>query len=50
MNASQHLWAVAHALHPQDPAAARRWIKPLLRKLQAGPVVSLLNDLHTLAK
>ena len=22
-HASQHLWAVAHALHPQDEAAAR---------------------------
>ena len=49
-HASQHLWAVAHALHPEDEGAARAWIKPLLKKLKAGRAVSLLNDLHTLAK
>lgn len=49
-HASQHLWAVAHALHPEDEAAARTWIKPLIKKLKAGRAVSLLNDLHTLAK
>jgi hypothetical protein len=49
-HASQHLWAVAHALHPQDEAAARVWIKPLLKKLKAGRATALLNDLQTLAK
>jgi len=49
-HASQHLWAVAHALHPQDEAAARAWIKPLLKKLKAGRTASLLNDLQALAK
>lgn len=49
-HASQHLWAVAHALHPEDQAAARAWIKPLLKKLKAGRAASLLNDLRTLAK
>jgi len=49
-HASQHLWAVAHALHPQDQAAARAWIKPLLKKLKQGRSTSLLNDLHSLAK
>jgi hypothetical protein len=49
-HASEHLWAVAHALHPQDEAAARNWINPLLKKLKAGRVVSLLNDLNGLAK
>lgn len=49
-HASQHLWAVAHALHPEDEAAARVWIKPLLKKLKAGRAGSLLNDLETLAK
>ena len=29
-HALQHLWAVAHALHPEDEAAAAAWIKPLL--------------------
>lgn len=49
-HASQHLWAVAHALHPQDEAAARAWIQPLIKKLKAGRAVSLLNDLHNLAR
>ena len=49
-HASQHLWAVAHALHPQDEAAARLWIQPLIQKLKQGRAVSLLQDLHTLAK
>lgn len=49
-HASQHLWAVAHALHPEDEAAARTWIKPLLKKLKQGRALSLLNDLHTLVK
>jgi ssDNA-binding Zn-finger/Zn-ribbon topoisomerase 1 len=49
-HASQHLWAVAHGLHPENEAAARTWIKPLLKKLKAGRATSLLNDLHVLAK
>ena len=34
-HALQHLWAVAHALHPEDEAAAAAWIKPLKEKLLA---------------
>jgi hypothetical protein len=49
-HASQHLWAVANALHPDDPAAARKWIEPLLKKLKKGQAVSLLNDLRKLTK
>ena len=49
-HASQHLWAVAHALHPEDPTAARTWMAPLLKKLKGGRVAGLLNDLRTLAK
>jgi len=49
-HASQHLWAVAHALHPEDEAAARVWINPLLKKLKAGRAASLLNDLRTLTQ
>lgn len=49
-HASQHLWAVAHALHPEDEAAARAWIKPVLKKLKNGRVAPLLNDLRSLAK
>ena len=49
-HASQHLWAVAHALHPEDEAAARAWIAPLLNKLKRGRATALLNDLRVLAR
>jgi hypothetical protein len=49
-HASEHLWAVAHALHPDDDRAARQWVEPLLRQLQRGRVPALLKDLRTLVK
>jgi len=49
-HASQHLWAVAHALHPEDAAAARAWVQPLLQKLKNGRATALLKDLRALAK
>lgn len=49
-HASQHLWAVAHVLHPDDEPAARRWVEPLLQKLKSGRAPALLNDLRTLAQ
>jgi hypothetical protein len=49
-HASQHLWAVANALHPDNPTAARQWVEPLLKKLKHGRAVSLLNDLRKVAK
>ena len=49
-HASQHLWAVAHALHPEDEAAARAWIGPPLKHLKRGQTTTLLNDLRLLAK
>lgn len=49
-HASQHLWAVAHTLHPEDETAARAWVQPLLKKLKSGRAVALLKDLRTLAK
>jgi len=49
-HASQHLWAVAHALHPEDEPQARAWVSPLLQKLKRGRVPALLNDLRALAK
>jgi len=49
-HASQHLWAVAHALHPQEETQARAWVQPLLRKLKSGRAPALLNDLRTLAR
>ena len=49
-HASRHLWAVAHAPHPEDEVAARTWITPLLKKLKGGRVTALLNDLRAPAK
>jgi len=49
-HASQHLWAVAHALYPEDEAAAKTWMKPLLKKLKQGRVLGILKDLQGLAK
>jgi len=47
-HALQHLWAVAHALYPEDEAAAAAWIEPLKEKLlasQAAEVIEELDDL-----
>jgi hypothetical protein len=49
-HASQHLWAVARALHPDDETAARQWVEPMLKKLKSGRAPALLNDLHALTK
>lgn len=49
-HASQHLWAVAHALHPQDEVAARQWIEPLLKKLKAGRALKVINELEVVTR
>src|SRR5439155_18617812 len=40
-HALQHLWAIAHAVHPEDEVAAAAWSKPLKEKLldRQGPQV-----------
>ena len=43
-HASQHLWAVAHALHPQGDDA-RAWIVPLLHQLRHGGEAGVLHGL-----
>lgn len=48
-HASQHLWAVAHALHPEDARAAHEWIEPLLKKLKAGRPVKVIAELKAVA-
>ena len=45
---SQHLWSVAHALHPDDAAAAQAWIQPLLDKLQADQSCAVITELEQL--
>jgi hypothetical protein len=49
-HASEHLWAVAHALHPEADRAARQWVEPLLRQLQRGRAPAVLHDLRALVK
>jgi hypothetical protein len=36
---------VAHALQPEDEAAAAAWIKPLKEKLLAGDGVEVIDEL-----
>ena len=47
-HASQHLWAVAHTLHPEDAAAARAWVEPLLHQLRHGAETKVRQTLHDL--
>jgi len=49
-HASEHLWAVAHALHPDDARAAHQWIEPLLKKLKAGRSVQVIAELKTVTR
>jgi len=43
---SQHLWSVAHTLHPDDAAAARAWVEPLLAKLKANASCEVITELE----
>ena len=45
---SQHLWTVAHTLHPDDAAAAQDWVEPLLAKLQADASCEVITELEQL--
>jgi hypothetical protein len=45
---SQHLWAVAHVLHPDDEAAAQAWVQPMLDKLKADASCEVITDLEQL--
>lgn len=49
-HALQHLWAVAHALHPEDEAAAAAWIKPLKEKLLASQAAEVIDELDGVLK
>jgi len=49
-HALQHLWAVAHALHPEDEAAAVAWIKPLKERLLDSQGVEVIAQLDELLK
>jgi len=45
---SEHLWTVAHSLHPDDAAAARAWVEPLLAKLKADQSCAVITELEQL--
>lgn len=48
-HASQHLWAVANALHGENSPAARQWIEPLLHQLRHGGEAGVLRTLEDLS-
>jgi hypothetical protein len=45
---SQHLWAVAHALHPDEEAAAKAWVQPMLDKLKQDASCEVITELEQL--
>jgi hypothetical protein len=47
---SQHLWAVAHALHPDDEAAAKARVQPMLDKLKSNASCEVITDLEQLCQ
>jgi predicted membrane protein len=47
-HANAYLWAVAHEIHGPGTAAARRWVKPLLKQLRADRVVRVISTLTQL--
>jgi transposase len=49
-HAKEHLWTLAHALRPDNEAAARAWVQPLLKKLASGRPAKLIHTLKSLAK
>jgi hypothetical protein len=47
-HASQHLWDLAHTLHPENEALARAWVEPLLHQLRHGGEAGVLQTLQDL--
>lgn len=47
-HASQHLWDLAHTLHPENEAGARAWVEPLLHQLRHGGEAKVLQTLQAL--
>ena len=48
-HASQHLFAVARALHPQEEQA-KHWVTPLLHQLRHGGEAGVINSLDDLSQ
>jgi hypothetical protein len=49
-HASQHLWAVGHALHGEGTDGARAWTEPLLHQLRHGQEEKVIHTLEALLK
>jgi hypothetical protein len=47
-HASQHLWDLAHTLHPDNETGARAWVEPLLHQLRHGGEAGVLQTLQDL--
>ena len=45
-HASQHLWELAHVLHPENEAGAKAWVEPLLHQLRHGSEANVLQTLQ----
>jgi hypothetical protein len=49
-HAKEHLWTIAHDLHPEDEPAARQWVAPFLKHLERGSGPRIIKDLKAIAK
>jgi hypothetical protein len=49
-HASQHLWSLGQALHPQDEATRRAWIEARLHRLRHGKEQEVLAEIGALPR
>src|ERR1041385_6207052 len=47
---TEHLWTVARLRHPDDEAAAKQWVAPLLKDLDQDRGDNVITTLRTLAQ
>ena len=47
-HANTYLWAVANQIHEADSAAARQWVKPLLKQIRTDKVAKVIAQLDEL--
>jgi len=47
-HANSYLWAVANQIHGADAAAARKWVKPLLKQVRTDKVAKVIHTLDEL--
>jgi hypothetical protein len=47
-HASEHLWELAHSLHPANAAGAQAWVEPVLHQLRHGAEAAVLQTLRAL--